>query len=42
MHELGLLTDFSKLPYQPVETLAGKFGDLDLTIADFRYTPFTS
>ena len=39
MHELGLLTDFSKLPYQPVETLAGKFGDLDLTIADFRYLP---
>ena len=39
MHELGLLTDFFKLPYQPVETLAGKFGDLDLTIADFRYLP---
>ncbi len=39
MHELGLLDEFLKLPHQPVETLAGKFGDLDLTIADFRHLP---
>jgi 2-polyprenyl-6-methoxyphenol hydroxylase-like FAD-dependent oxidoreductase len=39
MHELGLLTEFLKLPYQPVAQLSGMFGDLELTIADFRYLP---
>src|SRR3989442_8369735 len=39
MHELGLLDEFLKLPHQRAETLSGKYGDLDLTIADFRYLP---
>ena len=39
MHELGLLPQFLKLPHQPVTQLSGKFGDLDLTLADFRHLP---
>jgi 2-polyprenyl-6-methoxyphenol hydroxylase-like FAD-dependent oxidoreductase len=39
MHELGLLDEFLKLPHQTAPTLSGKFGNLDLTIADFRYLP---
>jgi 2-polyprenyl-6-methoxyphenol hydroxylase-like FAD-dependent oxidoreductase len=39
MHELGLLDEFLKLPHQAVRTLSGKFGDLPLTLADFRHLP---
>jgi len=39
MHELGLLAEFLKLPHQRAPQLSGKFGDLDLTIADFRHLP---
>ena len=39
MHELGLLHEFLKLPHQEAPQLAGKFGTLDVTIADFRYLP---
>jgi 2-polyprenyl-6-methoxyphenol hydroxylase-like FAD-dependent oxidoreductase len=39
MHELGLLEEFLKLPHQTAPMLSGKFGSLDLTIADFRYLP---
>jgi 2-polyprenyl-6-methoxyphenol hydroxylase-like FAD-dependent oxidoreductase len=39
MHELGLLEEFLKLPHQAVRTLSGKFGDLPLTLADFRHLP---
>jgi len=39
IYELGLLAEFLKLPHQTAPQLSGKFGDLDLTIADFRYLP---
>jgi 2-polyprenyl-6-methoxyphenol hydroxylase-like FAD-dependent oxidoreductase len=39
MHELGLLSEFLKLPHEKAETLSGMYGDLDLTIADFRHLP---
>jgi 2-polyprenyl-6-methoxyphenol hydroxylase-like FAD-dependent oxidoreductase len=39
MHELGLLDDFLKLPHQRAAQLSGKFGDLDLTLADFSHLP---
>jgi 2-polyprenyl-6-methoxyphenol hydroxylase-like FAD-dependent oxidoreductase len=39
MHELGLLDEFLKLPHQRVPQLSGKFGDLDLTLADFSHLP---
>jgi 2-polyprenyl-6-methoxyphenol hydroxylase-like FAD-dependent oxidoreductase len=39
MHELGLLEDFLKLPHERAPMLSGKYGDLPVTIADFRYLP---
>ncbi|HVY57811.1 MAG TPA: FAD-dependent oxidoreductase [Xanthobacteraceae bacterium] len=39
MHELGLLTDFLRLPHQEVRTLAAQFGDTELTVADFSHLP---
>jgi 2-polyprenyl-6-methoxyphenol hydroxylase-like FAD-dependent oxidoreductase len=39
MHELGLLDEFLKLPHQEARELSGKYGKLDLTIADFRHLP---
>ena len=39
MHELGLLDEFLKLPHQKVYELNAQFGDIRLTIADFRHLP---
>jgi len=39
MHELGLLDEFLKLPHQKVYELNAQFGDMRLTIADFRRLP---
>ncbi|HEX7230067.1 MAG TPA: FAD-dependent oxidoreductase [Candidatus Binatia bacterium] len=39
MHELGLLDEFLKLPHQKVYELNAQFGELRLTIADFRHLP---
>jgi 2-polyprenyl-6-methoxyphenol hydroxylase-like FAD-dependent oxidoreductase len=39
MHELGLLDEFLKLPHSTAPTLKGRYGDLELTIADFRHLP---
>jgi 2-polyprenyl-6-methoxyphenol hydroxylase-like FAD-dependent oxidoreductase len=39
MHELGLLTEFLKLPHQEVSTLKVHVGDLDVTAADLRHLP---
>jgi 2-polyprenyl-6-methoxyphenol hydroxylase-like FAD-dependent oxidoreductase len=39
MHELGLLDEFLKLPHSTASTLKGRYGDLELTIADLRHLP---
>jgi len=39
MHELGLLTEFLELPHQEARTLTARFGDLELTFADFSGLP---
>jgi len=39
MHELGLLEAFLKLPHSTAPTVSGRYGDLELTIADFRHLP---
>jgi 2-polyprenyl-6-methoxyphenol hydroxylase-like FAD-dependent oxidoreductase len=39
MHELGLLDEFLKLPHSTAPTLKGRYGDLELTIADLRHLP---
>jgi 2-polyprenyl-6-methoxyphenol hydroxylase-like FAD-dependent oxidoreductase len=39
MHELGLLTEFLKLPHERAEMLSGRYGSLPVTIADFRHLP---
>jgi 2-polyprenyl-6-methoxyphenol hydroxylase-like FAD-dependent oxidoreductase len=39
MHELGLLDDFIKLPHERAEQLSGRYGDMPVTIADFRHLP---
>src|ERR1700758_21711 len=39
MHELGLLSEFLRLPHQEARTLAARFGDLDFTFADFSRLP---
>ena len=39
MHELGLLDEFLELPHQKVYELNAQFGELRLTIADFRHLP---
>ncbi len=39
MYELGLLDDFLKREHQEVQQLAGKIGEFETIIADFRYLP---
>src|SRR2546423_3335618 len=39
MHELGLLEAFLKRPHQEVTRLAGRFGKLTATFADFSRLP---
>ena len=39
MHELGLLSDFLRLPHQEVPILKAKFGGLEFTAADFGHLP---
>jgi 2-polyprenyl-6-methoxyphenol hydroxylase-like FAD-dependent oxidoreductase len=39
MHELGLLSDFLRLPHQEARTLSGRFGKLEFTFADFSHLP---
>jgi len=39
MHELGLLSEFIKLPHERAEELSGRYGALPVTIADFRHLP---
>ena len=39
MHELGLLTDFLKLPYTPIRTAKIEIGDEHFTIGDFARLP---
>ena len=39
MHELGLLHEFLELPHQKVYELNAQFGEMRLTVADFRYLP---
>src|SRR5712672_2207271 len=39
MHELGLLAEFLKLPHEKAEVLSGRYGNLPVTIADFRHLP---
>jgi 2-polyprenyl-6-methoxyphenol hydroxylase-like FAD-dependent oxidoreductase len=39
MHELGLLTDFLKLPYTPIRTANVEIGDAHFTIGDFARLP---
>ncbi len=39
MHELGILVDFLRLPHQEVRELKARFGNLELTFADFTHLP---
>jgi 2-polyprenyl-6-methoxyphenol hydroxylase-like FAD-dependent oxidoreductase len=39
MHELGLLEEFLRLPHQEVYELNAQVGQMQLTVADFRYLP---
>src|ERR1700704_1783811 len=39
MYELGLLDEFLKREHQEVQQLAGKIGDFETMIADFRFLP---
>jgi len=39
LHELGILDEFLKLPYQKAETIGGSIGDFKFTAADFRHLP---
>jgi 2-polyprenyl-6-methoxyphenol hydroxylase-like FAD-dependent oxidoreductase len=39
MHELGLLSEFLKLPHERAEVLSGRYGSFPVTIADFRHLP---
>jgi 2-polyprenyl-6-methoxyphenol hydroxylase-like FAD-dependent oxidoreductase len=39
MHELGLLSEFLRLPHQEVRELKAKFGGMELTFADFTHLP---
>ncbi|HEU4683957.1 MAG TPA: FAD-dependent oxidoreductase [Nitrospira sp.] len=39
MEELGLLDDLLKLPHQKAPQLRAKFGDIELTVADFSHLP---
>jgi len=39
LHELGMLDDFLKLPYQKAEKIHGNIGDFKFTAADFTHLP---
>src|SRR6266852_126988 len=39
MHELGLLSDFLRLPHQEVRTLKARFGGIEFIPADFAHLP---
>jgi 2-polyprenyl-6-methoxyphenol hydroxylase-like FAD-dependent oxidoreductase len=39
MHELGLLSDFLRLPHQELRTLKARFGGFEFTAADFAHLP---
>jgi 2-polyprenyl-6-methoxyphenol hydroxylase-like FAD-dependent oxidoreductase len=39
LHELGILDDFLKLPYQKAEVIGGTIGDFKFSAADFRHLP---
>lgn len=39
MHELGLLDELLKLPHQKAPRVNGKFGNFELTVADFSHLP---
>ena len=39
MHELGLLTEFLRLPHQVVREIQAHFGDRIITLADFSHLP---
>jgi 2-polyprenyl-6-methoxyphenol hydroxylase-like FAD-dependent oxidoreductase len=39
MHELGLLTEFLKLPHQKLSTLKVRFGNVAVTAGDFSHLP---
>src|SRR5215216_2882161 len=39
MHELGLLSDFLKLPHQAAPKLVGQYGDFRVQVADFSRLP---
>ena len=39
MHELGVLDRFLLLPHQKVPRIRGRFGELELTVADFSHLP---
>ena len=38
MHELGLLTEFLKLPHQKVRTLSASIGGKQVTVGDFCHS----
>ena len=39
MHELGLLSEFLKLPHQVAPKLVGQYGDFKVQVADFSHLP---
>jgi len=39
MHELGVLDDFLRRPHQEIRTLRARFGDMEVTVADFSHVP---
>jgi 2-polyprenyl-6-methoxyphenol hydroxylase-like FAD-dependent oxidoreductase len=39
MHELGLLSEFLKLPHQEIPEIRGQIGDFTVPIADFTHLP---
>ena len=39
MHELGLLSEFLKLPHDEARTIGGQIGDFKFTAADFTHLP---
>ncbi len=39
LYELGVLERFLRLPHQRVPKLIGRFGNLEVTVADFSYLP---
>lgn len=39
MRELGLFDEFLELPHQKFYELNAQFGEMRLTVADFRYLP---